>query len=96
MKNNHRQTKTKTMPRLQTLSECPRGEEPKELAHSNGKLDVTSTTNNINVQFAPLSQTVFEIRIKQAPKRPAQPPGMDSFTLLMAAVRASATTLGKL
>jgi hypothetical protein len=89
MKNNP--TKTKAMPRLQTLTECPRREKRTELAPSNG-LNVISTTNNINVQFAPLSQTIFEIRIKQAPKRPAQPPGMDSFTLLMAAVRAAATT----
>jgi hypothetical protein len=96
MKKHDHQPKPKTMPRLQTLSECPREEGHNYPAHSNGGLDARSTTNNISVQFAPLSQTVFEVRIKQSPRKPAQPQEIDSLTLLIAAFRASATIPGKI
>jgi len=69
MKNND---KHQSMPWLQTLSECRR--EDRDLpAHSMGELDGWSKRNKIDVQFASPSQTVFEITIRQAPKRPANP-----------------------
>lgn len=48
--------------RLQTLNECLRVLPEMNPAHSNGKPDVPSTTNNIDVRFAPHSSLQLQIR----------------------------------
>ena len=82
------------MPPWQTLNECRR-EDPDHPAHSNGELDSSPARNRISVQFAPLSQLAFEIKIRQAPKKPAKTRSLDSMLLRMAASQAI-TTLGEL
>jgi hypothetical protein len=91
MKNND---KHQPMPWLQTLSECRR--EDRDLsAHSIGELDGWSKRNRINVQFAPLSEPAFEIKIRRAQKKPLPARPFDS-VMLLAAAHAALTTLGEL
>ncbi len=77
------------MPLGKTLSECRRI--TSHAAHSNGELDGVSR-KKIAVQFAPLSEPVFEIKIRQAQKRPLPVRPLDSVTLL-AAVRSALATM---
>src|SRR5882757_6023960 len=55
--------------RCQTLNECLRVLPETSPAHSNGKPDVPSTINNIDVRFAPHSPLQLQIRhvMKTAP-----------------------------
>ena len=50
------------MPRLQTINECLRVLPETCPAHSNGKPDVPSTTNNIDVRFAPATRLPLQIK----------------------------------
>ena len=82
------------MPPWRTLNECRR-DAPDHPAHSNGELDRGPARSRIRVQFAPLSEPVFEIKIRQAPRKPAQTRSLNSVVLLMAARRA-VITMGEL
>ena len=71
------------------ISECRRN--TSHAAHSNGELD-GNTWKKITVQFVPLAEPVFEIKIRQAQKRPVPGRPFDSMTLL-AAARAAMVTM---
>jgi len=72
-----------------TLSECRRM--TSRAAHSNGELEGVSR-KKIAVQFVPLSEAVFDIKIRQAQRRPT-PVGPPNSTVLLAAVRSALATM---
>jgi len=73
----------------QTLNECQRLASHAD--HSIGELDGVSM-KKITVQFAPLSEPVFEVKIRRAQKRPVPTRSLNS-TVLLAAARAAMVTM---
>jgi len=70
------------MPLGEAMNESQR--DTRQSACSNGKLNSVSW-QKIAVQFAPLSEPVFEINIRRVQKRPAAVRPLDSVMLLAAA-----------
>lgn len=82
------------MPLGKALNECEclrNASHSSHTAHSTGELDGASR-KKIFVQFAPLSEPVFEIKIRHAQKRSVPVRPLDS-VMLLAAARAAMVTM---